>query len=464
MSNGTYQPDTFGDRVPVFGDAYYYPKQSLALTDTWATYGAVYRAQVWVSALVNKLAFATARLPFKVYERGSDGSRSEARDTPYAALLRNPNPRHSAFFLWLWTVSTFEIYGEAMWVKIRPRPGAAPIQLWPMHPANVTTRRDKASGDVIYRFVYGTSSEKFLEWGSADVVHFRSYNPDDQVRGMSRLEPLRQTLVSEDATRRASAAMWRNGGQPSMVLTHPKEMSEPATRRLRAGIESTYSGIENWGKIAILEEGMTPHVMQLNADQLQFIESRKMNREEACGVYDVPPPVVHILDQATFSNITEQMRSMYRDTMAPRLGLYESELELQLRPDFDPRGSVYAEFLMDGVMRGAFEQRAAANQSAIFSGQRTPNEVREDDNLPPLPGGEKLYINAGAIPLEADSRQDDPGVIRQTEDGTVPPPTKSVVTVDSCVSCDNAGNLSARGLCRSCEGKAGALLQLQKGR
>jgi hypothetical protein len=110
--------------------------------------------------------------------------------------------------------------------------------------------------------------------------------------------------------------------------------------------------------------------------------------------------VVHILDRATFSNITEQMRSMYRDTMAPRLGLYESAIDSQLRPDFDPQGRIYAEFLLDEVMRGAFEQRAVANQSAIFSGQRTPNEVRRQDNLPPLEGGDKLYINAGAIPLE----------------------------------------------------------------
>jgi HK97 family phage portal protein len=103
---------------------------------------------------------------------------------------------------------------------------------------------------------------------------------------------------------------------------------------------------------------MTPQKLSLSAEEAQYIETRKLNREEVCAVYDVPPPVVHILDRATFSNITEQMRSMYRDTMAPRLGLYESVLDTQLRPDFDPRGDLYAEFLMDEVLRGSFEQRA----------------------------------------------------------------------------------------------------------
>jgi phage portal protein BeeE len=100
----------------------YYPGTGLALSKAFASYGAVYKSQVWVSTLVNKLAFGTARLPLKVYP-GFDGARSEARDTPFAQLLRNPNSRHDPFFFWLWTVSTFEVYGEAMWVKVRPARG-----------------------------------------------------------------------------------------------------------------------------------------------------------------------------------------------------------------------------------------------------------------------------------------------------------------------------------------------------
>jgi hypothetical protein len=47
-----------------------------------------------------------------------------------------------------------------------------------------------------------------MEWDQADIVHFKSYNPDNQIRGMSRLEPLRQTILNEDAARRAAGAFW----------------------------------------------------------------------------------------------------------------------------------------------------------------------------------------------------------------------------------------------------------------
>jgi phage portal protein BeeE len=229
--------------------------------------------------------------------------------------------------------------------------------------------------------------------------------------------------------------------------------------RLSAQLAGLHKGVDNWGKIAIMEEGMTPTLLPLDAESMQYIEARRINREEACGMYDVPPPVVHILDRATFSNITEQMRSMYRDTMAPRLGLFESVVDAQLRTDFDPQGNIYAEFLLDEVMRGAFEQRAAANQAAIFSGQRTPNEVRKQDNLPPLEGGDQLYINAGAIPLDAANAEQPPEIIQHPQ---AVKGLKTLAVVDGCEMCGTAGNLSARGLCRGCEGKVGRMLTARK--
>ena len=458
QSGGVLSPIAYSDSAPSWVNANYYPNNTLALTNSFASYAAVYRTQLWVSTLVNKLAYSTARLPFKVYKRDGQDGRSDARDSPFARLLRNPNPRHDPFFFWLWTASTFELYGEALWVKVRTAPGRPPIELWPLHPANVYTRRDDDTGRLMYVYHIGTASTPLMEWPQDEIVHFKSYNPDNQVRGMSRLEPLRQTITNEDSARRAAGAFWSNGGRPSMALTHPANISDPALLRLKAQWDSIHSGVDNWGKTAILEEGMTPHFFPLNAEEMQYIESRRMNREEACAVFDVPPPVVHILDRATFSNITEQMRSMYRDTMAPRLGLYEAVVDTQLRADFDPAGSIYAEFLLDEVMRGAFEARAVANQSAIFSGQRTPNEVRKQDNLPPLDGGDKLYINSASIPLESAQASPQPG----SDIITHPQGVKGLQLVAQCVLCALAVKTSARGLCRSCEGKVGRMLPTTK--
>jgi HK97 family phage portal protein len=396
-----------GDTTPMFAQASVFNAGGVSLTQKFASYAAIYRGQIWVYTVVNKLAKGTARLPLKVYERGDGGSRVEQRDSAYARLLRSPNPKHDAHFLWMWTASTRKAYGEALWLKVRGRDGQ-PAEVWPLHPTNVIVRKEQ-DGNLTYLFTAGMiSNAAAFEIPAADIVHFRGYNPDTTLRGMSPLEPLRQTLLNEDAARRANDAFWRNGARPAAYLTHPGKLSDPAISRLKQQWDDIHGGVDNFAKTAILEEGMEPHILSLSAEEAQYIESRKLNREEVCGAYDVPPPVVHILDHATFSNITEQMRSMYRDTMAPDLAEYESVLDHQLRPDFDRSASLYAEFLMDEVMRGSLEERAASIQSAVSSAQLTPNEARALSNLPAMAGGDRLYVNSAVIPIDEVSRRTSP--------------------------------------------------------
>ncbi|MGH3424801.1 MAG: phage portal protein, partial [Nocardioidaceae bacterium] len=245
-------PAGLGDGQPVTAGAGVDLPHYLDLLTRTASYSAVYRTQPWIAAAVNKLALSTARLPLKTYRR-TDTGREDAAETPLGRLLARPNRRDSAKFFWLWTVSTFELYGEAIWVKSRPGPGRAPTALWPMHPANVRTYYDDR-GSVIYQYLPEPTG---AYWPAEDVVHFRSYNPDDQLRGLSRLEPLRSSLISEDAVRKANESWWLNGARPSVVLQHPATIGDAPQRRIKESWERLHSGVQNWGKAAILEEGMT---------------------------------------------------------------------------------------------------------------------------------------------------------------------------------------------------------------
>lgn len=402
LSNGTPLPvrtQAVGDRTPIFADANYYAQDGLTLLNTYAAYGELYRRQLWVGVLVRKLAFGTARLPYRVYAVGDDGSEQLPDSDPLVSLLARPNDQLDAFRLWLWTSATYDVYGEAYWLKLRDDRGRV-RELQPMHPANVIVRRDEL-GELVYYYTAGVRDVSLLPpIPAADVVPFTSYNPDNLVRGLSTLEGLRETLYSEDAARRANSSFWRRGARPSVVLTHPNELSEGAQKRLYAKWESNHTGADVMGGTAILEEGLTPHVLQLNAEEMQYVESRKLNREEVCAAYDVPPPVVHILDRATYSNVTEQMRSMYRDTMAPRLGMFESAVAHHLVPDFDRSGRTLAKFDLDEVLRGDFETRSTAVRELISSGVMKPAEARPLFNLNPAgPEANQLYGNAALVPL-----------------------------------------------------------------
>jgi HK97 family phage portal protein len=283
------------------------------------------------------------------------------------------------FSFWRWTSATYEVYGEAFWVKIR-RDGAGThspvLGLLPMHPSRTIVERDKDTGRDVYKFSLGVASAGILALDQDDVVPFLRYNPDNLMRGLSRIEPLRSTLYNEDASRRAIESWWKRGARPSMMITVPQALSDKAYDRLASKVGKVHGGADQMGGTLILEENAKPIPVQLSAEEMQYIQSRTLNREEVCGVYDMPPPAIHILDRATFSNITEQSRMLYRDTMAPRLEDFESVIQHHLiEPDFGTL-EVDGRFALDEVLRGDFETRATAAANLVQNGIMKPSEAR----------------------------------------------------------------------------------------
>jgi len=400
-----FAPQALGEVTPLANaTGYFYGRDSLELSGRWATYSRMYQSQPTVATVVDKVSNAVARLSLNVWDVSPAAGKVLDATSPYARLIANPCQGMSPYAFYRWTAATYEIYGEAFWYKVRDSAGQVGALL-PMHPSRVAVERDK-DGGVVYVFTVGVASAGLLRAPARDVVPFLRYNPDGLMRGLSRLEALRSTLLNEDAARRATASWWKRGARPSFALSTDQKLSDAAVRRLKATIEADHSGADNMGGSLVLEEGLKPIVTQLNAEEMQYVETRKLNMQETCMVYDIPPPVVHILDHATFSNITEQMRSMYRDSMAPRLEDLESVVDTFLRPDFDAEGVKRAKFALDEVLRGDFETRATAIQQLVQSGVMKPSEARPLFDLDDAgPRADKLYANAALQPLGDPNRR-----------------------------------------------------------
>jgi HK97 family phage portal protein len=368
--NATIAPQAFGETSPLFYQGYFVPRQGLQLETAFQTYSYLYRTQPWVAVVVNKIANLIARLGINCWDESEESGKDLDTTSPYAKLLANPCPWMDPFSFWNWTASTIEIYGETYWIKERNKTGRI-VGFTPMHPALTQIKR-KNTGDLEYRFM-GIQSDPYSIIEN-DVVAFRSFNPDGYMRGMSRLEPLRATLMSEDSSRRASQSFFANMGRPSVVLSTDKILGPDGRDRVRQGWQSQHSGSSNVGKVAVFEDGIAVTPVQLTAEEMQYIQCRKLNREEVAAVYDIPPTAIHILDKATYSNITEQMRSVYRDSMAPRIEFIESVIDYSVGKEFN--GTKKARFAVAEVLRGDFEHRATSVALLVDHGIMKPSEAR----------------------------------------------------------------------------------------
>ncbi|AHH98323.1 phage portal protein [Kutzneria albida] len=399
-------PQALGETTPVMATGYFYAHDGMWLEKRFAYYAEIYKSQPWVAAAVNKRANAVARLSLNVWDNSPNTGQNLDTTSEYAQLLRQPCWWLSQYAFWRWVVSTYDIYGEAFLYKLRDPDTGLVKYLLPMHPSRTFIKRaaqdgewDGAkAGDLQYIFTLGTATYGYLKAPATDVVAWLRFNPDTEMRGWSLLEPLRSTIMNEDSSRRAMAAWWRNMGRPSLALSIDKAVKPEIGKRIKAEFDAIHSGSDNAGSTIVLPSGMTAMPIQLDAEDMAYIESRRLNREEVAGVFDMPPPVLQITDNATFSNITEQMRSFYRDSMAPVIEDLESLLDSSLKPEFI--GNLFARFAVDEVLRGNIETRAETAVSLVTNGIAKPAEVRPWFDLNDAGAvTNRLYANSAMQPL-----------------------------------------------------------------
>lgn len=381
-----------GRLVAVHQPIYAAPTSVRLTEDYTPDYAELYAKQPAVRTVIDFLARNVSQLALQTFERVSDKDRKRLTDHPIARVLGKPNRYTTGFRLIRDMVSDRGIYDRALWAISAfgqtPELVRVPPERWKV--------ANKGSWLAPEEFtVQGSNGEYPLP---ADAcVYFRGYNPRDPRQGLSPIESLRRVLAEEFAAGQLREQQLRNGARLSGYITRPKEAgdwSDLARGRFASGWRSQYQGqsATDAGGTPVLEDGMTFTPASQSSVDLQYVEARKLTREEVAAAYHIPPPMVGILDHATFGNIEEQHKMLYQDTLGPILQEVQAELALQLIPHFDQTGRVYVEFNMMEKLRGSFEEQAQQLQTSVGAPFLTRNEARARANLPALPGGDELVV------------------------------------------------------------------------
>lgn len=346
-----------------------------------ATYEELYRTQIWVHTVVNRLARSIARLPLKVYVNPDEpGERERVREGALAELLERPGPRLGINELKQEIVSNVAIHGNCVLVKRRPRPGAPVTELIPSSYAYWRPTRGQ-DGEVTYWFRgHGAA----IPFRPEEVIHFHWWKPGNGLEAPSPLEALRTTLMVEDAAQRLAIAAFENGNRPEGAFSIEGHIDKARLAELRERLQEVYGGVDNAFKLAILTHGAKWLPMSHNMVDSELINLRKLSREEVAAAYNVPPPVIGILDRATFSNITEQHLMEYMDTIQPWGAMIEEAFAVQLIADEPLMVGQYAEFDYGGVLAGDPVKQVEVLTKAVGGPIFTPDEARARLNMPPL--------------------------------------------------------------------------------
>lgn len=357
------------------------------------SYARIFATQPWVAIAVMRLLTWSVRVPLKVYRRTDDeGGRVRLRpsDHPFAAAVVSPWERGSMAGLVTGMLGPLLVHGNGLmdveegaggrirfepldWRRVRP------IRLDPHDP----------TGEILGWDVYSADG-RTSDARSADTVqHLRWWSPLGQL-GVSPLRQLRSTISAESAAVEWTLNNLANAARPSgVVKTDDKFLGlEPVERQLlldqlRRDMRAAYGGPRNAGNLPILPPGLSwSTASHTTAVEAELIDQRKVNRNEVAAVYMIPPPMIGILDDATYSNITTQREMAYTDSLAPPLILAEQTLNAHVAQGVLREDDLFVEFDLSGILRGDPLKEIQAIREAVATAVLTPNEGRDVLNRP----------------------------------------------------------------------------------
>ena len=284
-----------------------------------------------VYACVRILSEAIAGLPLHLYRYNDDGGKEKALEHPLYLLLHDePNPEMSSFVFRETLMTHLLLWGNAYAQIIRNGKGEV-VALYPLMPNRMTVDRD-SQGKLYYSYQMSNSDAPTMTGGTvilkpSDVLHVPGLGFDGLV-GYSPIAMAKNAIGLAIATEEFGAKFFANGATPGGLLEYPGTVKDPD--RVRESWNKGFSGSQNAGKVAILEEGMKYTPISIAPEQAQFLETRKFQINEIARIFRVPPHMVGDLEKSSFSNIEQQSLEFVKYTLDPWVVRWEQAIQRTL--------------------------------------------------------------------------------------------------------------------------------------
>jgi len=328
-------------------------------------------------ACIRALADAAASLPLHVYRRTKDGrERAEGRT---ADLLRTPAPAVTQAGLVGQMVAHLNLHGNAYLGKFKDPEGRVE-QLALLAPDRV---RPELRGGLPLYTVRDDRGRQTTHTG-ADIIHVKALSTDGLV-GLSPVRQCRAALGLSSTLAEHAARFFENDARPSgIVRLGAAGTNQDQLSNLRAAWDSKHRGVSNAHRVAIVSGDVDFLPVAMPLEDQQFLGQRELSAQEIARIFRVPPWVVGARDggSLTYSNVEQQAQSFVTFSLQPWLTTIEQALSADT--DLFPQNH-YCSFVVDGLLRGDSKTRAEVYTLALSGGWMTVNEIRQLENMAPLP-------------------------------------------------------------------------------
>ncbi len=347
---------------------------------------------------------AIAKIPFRVYRKDGDGA--EPAEHNLSELLKfRPNMftiPHD--FLWATEFQRLE-YGNAFWAYDFSDGRINGIYLLDSPSMEIIIDNRKLLSDryAVY-YVYSDSRSGQIIYPADKIVHFKNFSADG-IRGTPIKKYISDVISQEKSAQRVVKEKYENGLQNPLIVTYTGDLSDSKSMQIRKKF-ANLGGVQNAGKVVPIPTDFGVQQIETKLVNSQFFELNGLTTRHIANAFGVKSFQLNDMEKSTYSNIEQQNRAFYSETLQNVLTEYEQEMTFKLLTRTERSKGMYIKGNADVILRSDIATRYKAYGEAISSGFLKIAEVRKKEELPFEKGTDRLIIGNGAsIPLEDLGRQ-----------------------------------------------------------
>lgn len=357
-----------------------------------------YLKNVIAHRAITTISVAASSVPLKLFMQTNKG-RTQVTNHEILSLISKPNPTQSGKEF-LESIYTYrQISGNAYILAVVTKSKNRPVELYALRPDRVSIIPGDNLLPKAYRYQVG---QEVVEYpvdqitGRSQILHIKNFHPLSDWYGMSSIEAAAYSIDQHNQAGEWNQALLQNGARPSGAIIvkgasgAPSSLTDKQYRDLKNMIDDAFAGPKNAGRPLLLEGGLEWQEMSLTPKDMDFIESKHSSARDVALALGMPPQLLGIPGDNTYSNLQEARLALWEQTIIPMMenvvehmsnwltSFYPQDLELKY--DIDNISALSA--------RREEVWRRVENCSFL-----TLNEKREAVGLTPLKNGDTISMS-----------------------------------------------------------------------
>ena len=354
-----------------------------------------------VYSAIKILSESVAKLPLKVHKEDEHSIHRGTKHYLTKLLRLRPNPLMSTTSFFSALEVQRNLRGNSYASIEYDRKGNV-VALWPIDSANVKIYVDdvgllNTKSKLWYIVNVNGKQHKLLPH---EILHFKNSVTLDGLAGVPTIDILKGTIESAASAEQFIRNFYKQGLQAKGIIQYVGDLDEKAKRNFREKFEDMSSGLKNSHRVSLLPVGYQYVPIAMSMNDAQFLENTELSIRQIATAFGIKMHQLNDLSRSTHTNIEQQQRQFYTDTLQAILTMYEQEMTYKLFLDSEINAGYYLKFNVDAILRADSKTRYEAHRIGIQAGFLTPNEARAYEDKPPMEGGDVLLVNGSMTPIQ----------------------------------------------------------------